>query len=210
MEKEIKELQRQVEDLKSELAAAMRREELLLNPVGGGGKIKQKIRRTKIGRIAMDPNSKLGKVVRSPRTIMRIVRHPGILKEIKNEKNKSSKNGEIDTDTAKPLFVPIKFFLGDYDETRINVVSEGMDKDLISLAIEVANKNNAELRVVSFGKGARQMEYRELVSKKKIPKAKRISFYSSVDQKSKSKIFELEVGKNDVFITRAWKKDGGE
>jgi len=41
---------------------------------------------------------------------------------------------------------------------------------------------------------------------KKVPKVEKISFYSSVDQGLKNKIFELEVGKNDIFVTRAWGK----
>ena len=49
------------------------------------------------------------------------------------------------------------------------------------------------------------MKYKKLVDEKDIPKAKEISFYSSYDQSKKKDIFELEVGNNDVFITRAWK-----
>ena len=91
MKKEMN-LEAQVEALKEELAAAVQRENALLGLDGGANGLKQKIKRTKIGRLAADPNSKIGKVVRLPRTIFRIATHPSIIKDIKNEKNNRTEN----------------------------------------------------------------------------------------------------------------------
>lgn len=209
MEEENLRLKQLVEDLKSELTAAMRREELLTNPMGGAVTLKQKLRVTKLGRMATDPNSKLGKVVRLPRTIYRIVRNPSILKEMRKEGKKCQKMVNVESSDQKnvdemPLFVPIKFFLSSEEKKRLNVVTEKIDEDLMGLVVPMANKNNLELRVVTYGAPAEPNIYSKMVKEKKIPAAKKISFYSSYDQSVKNKIFELEVGKNDIFITRAW------
>lgn len=203
-----KELEQLVKDLESELEAAMRREELLLNPVGGSGKLKQKIKRTKLGRIAADPNSKVGKIVRSPRTIYRLIIHPSIIREMRAEKQKGQESSnDSDRDGNKPIFVPIKFFQNRDINRRVNVVSEKFDTELTAAAVEIANKKDMELRIVTYGEGADPMQYNRAVEKKKLNKAKKISFYSSVDQNLKNKVFELEVGDGDIFITRAWNND---
>lgn len=201
-EDEVKILKRQVESLQNELKASMRREEQLQNPAGGGGSLKQRLKRTAVWRIVADPNSKMGKIARSPRTIYRIARNPNILKE-KMQDEKSQGGGEKE---EKALFVPIKFFFREDDTKRVNLVVDRFnDIELIKMAVELSNKEKAELRVVTCAESSVVMKYKRMVEKGEIPKAKEVSFYSSSDQSKKKDVFELEIGNRDVFITRAWK-----
>jgi hypothetical protein len=84
---------------------------------------------------------------------------------------------------------------------------KGMDLELAKIAIKVANEEDVELRVIVCDKSADPVRFEKMVKEKKLPKAKHISFYSTVDQSLKNKVFELEVGKNECFITRAWKNN---
>ena len=199
---EAESLKKQVEALQNELKASIRREELLQNPTSGGGSLKQKLKRTAVWRIIADPNSKMGKIARSPRTIYRIMKNPNILKEKKQDKQNQG-GGDAE---EKSIFMPVKFFVRDDDKRRVNLVLERFeDVEIMRMAIELANREKAELRVVTCSESSAAMKYKKLVDEKDIPKAKEISFYSSYDQSKKKDIFELEVGNNDVFITRAWK-----
>lgn len=202
MSEDVEKLKREIENLQNELAASMRREELLQNPANGGGTLKQRLKRTATWRIIADPKSKMGKLARSPRTIYRIVKNPNILKEkFQDEQKQGGGNDE-----EKSLLMPIKFYFSEDTKKRVNLVIEKLnDEELLKKAIELANKDGAELRIITYGEGAATMKYKKLVDAKKVPKAKEISFYSSKDQKFKKYVFELEVGKNEIFLTRAWK-----
>ena len=203
-ENETENLKQQIRSLQNELRASMRREELLQNPTSGGGTFSQRLKRTAVWRVIEDPNSKMGKIARSPRTIYRIAKNPNILKE-KMQDKKNQGGGESET---KSLFLPIKFFFRNDDEKRINLVlNKFNDEEIIKEAIELANRDGVEIRIVTCGESSAAMKYKRMVDEKKIPKAKQVSFYSSYDQSKKKDVFELEIGNNDIFITRAWKND---
>ena len=208
MKKEVEELKKEIDSLKSELEASLRREDVLLHRTYGLGYVKQKLKNTSVGRAAANPNSVSGKIIRLPRTAYRIVMHPSIIKDIKNkniEKVEEIKEGELED-----ILVPIKFFIGDDDSCRVNLILPKIEEDMLRLGIEIANKEKLELRVVTYNETANPMFYSKLLKAKKVPKADNISFYSSVDQAKKMNVFELEVGKNDIFLTRAWRDNERE
>ena len=199
MEAEIAKLKETISELEEELLAETQRKETEdggASKSNGRGGLKQKIKESPIGRMAADPNSKAGKIIRLPRTVYRIVLHPTVMKDI------FATHEEVAEE--KPLFVPIEFFVSDYDKTRFNVVMEEFDEKMLKMAAELAKTNKAELRVITCSEEAATMKYKKLVEKGKIPKVDEISFYSTVDQKTKRTVFQLEVGKNDIFLTKAW------
>ena len=135
MDKKVLELEKQISALESELQASMQREELLRNPVGGEGSWKQKLKRTVLWRVVADPNSKLGKIARSPRTVYRIIKNPNIIKEIMADKDKKGGGEE------KPLLTPIKFFTSDDEAERVNLVVEKLDEpEMVKMAVKIANE----------------------------------------------------------------------
>lgn len=198
MEEEIRELKKTINELEEELSAEMQRREVEegASKSNGKGGLKQKIKESPIGKVIADPNSVAGKVLRAPRTIYRIVRHPGVLKDILVVKEEVREEGS--------LFVPIRFYRSDYNGNRVNVVMEKFDPEMMKAAVQMVKKNGGELRVITCSEGVATMKYKRMVEKKEIQKLKEISFYSSFDQQIKRTVFELEVGKNDVFLTKAW------
>ncbi len=204
MERENEELKKEIKNLKSELEASLRREDMLLHRSYGLGYIKQKLKNTSIGKVAANPNSISGKVIRLPRTTYRIITHPAIVKDIRNKKTK--KNDKIYKGELEDILVPIKFFVGVNNPRRVNLVLPKLEEDMLKIGVELANRENLELRVVTYSEGVDPMTYAGLVKEKKIPKAKQISFYSSVDQMKKTDVFELEIGENDIFLMKAWEE----
>jgi hypothetical protein len=201
MEEEIKHLKQENESLRSELEASAYREKLLADPDRNAGFLKRAIKKTALGRMASDPNSKIGKVVRSPRSAIRIMLHPSIIKDIKK------KNNPVESNDIFNAFAPVKFFISEGCDKRINLLVSAIDENYLKMGIQLANDRKLELRVITYGEEAASMKYRELVKKKKIQAAKKISFYSSVDQAVKKDCFMLEVNKDDVFITSLWSVD---
>lgn len=208
MSKEVEELKKQIRDLESELAASMRREELKVAVASGGGslkqKIKNKIKSTRLWRAADDPNDKLGKVIRSPRTIARIITSPSVAREVR-EKNRHIKKSN---QNKKSVFMPIRFFLKEGEIKRINVVLTEIDLDLIKMGILLAEKEGLELRIVATKEKVDSVWYRKMVKDKKIPKFNNVSFYNTTEQNVRAKTFELEVSGSDIFLTKAWTNDG--
>lgn len=204
MEKENAELKKKIESLEDELRASMRREEILLG--GGGDSLKQKLERTKLGQAAKNPNTLTGKILRSPRTVGRIIAHPKVLKDIFGKSKEVSSAGAEKKQTIEDLFAPIEFIKIAGGPKRINLVVKKVEVDLLKEAIDFANKNKYELRVVTWGESAASKTYGDFVKAKKVPKAEKISFYSSIDQNKKSKVFKLEVGEGDIFLTLPWTK----
>lgn len=211
MEKEITELKKKVEHLEDELMASIRREEILTN--GGGDSLKQKLKRTKLGQAAKNPNTFTGKVLRSPRTAYRIVTHPKVLKDIFGKSTEAASAGVDKKEvgpkrekTVEDLFVPVEFIRISDGPKRLNLVVKKMEEEFLKEAIEFANKNNYELRVVTTSESAASKTYSDLVKKKKVSKAENISFYSSIDQSKKNKVYKLEIGEGDIFLTLPWMK----
>ncbi len=191
-----------IADLKSELEASMRREDILLGGHGAGSEIKRVLKNTALGRAAQNPNSKVGKVVRAPRTVYRIIRKPSILKEIYGgvDKGNEKKSEEVSKDLRERI-VPIDYFYGVNNPKRINLVVKELSNEMVKKAVMLANVDGSELRVVTFSESVDPLKFNEIVEKEKLPKLKKISFYSSVDQDIKDKVFKLEIGKNDIFLT---------
>ena len=185
MKDEITQLRKTISELEEELQAEMQRKKVENGESvsNGRGGLKQRIKETPIGKMIADPNSMTGKVIRAPRTAYRIIRHPSVVKNIFITREEIVEQG--------PLFAPIRFYLSDYDKLRFNVVMEKFDVEMMKTAVEISNKKGVELRVITCAEEAATMKYKESVDKKKIPKAKEISFYSTVDQKAKRTIFEL-------------------
>ena len=206
MAEDVKALKQQIEDLKSELMAERQRQGVgvvaskpLLKQ-----RVKEKIKRSILWKIADDPNSKMGKVIRSPRTIFRIVVNPSVIKDIR------ARNGHIKEkkETNKQdIFAPVKFFVGEDTQIRINVVLEGEDLDLVKTGIMLANEKKVELRIITTKERFDSVIYGKMVRAKQIPRANNISFYDAVEQYGKAKMFELEVSRGDIFLTRAWNKN---
>lgn len=206
MAEDIKELKQQIEDLKSELTAEKQRQGIGIVPTKPSltRRIKEKIKRSILWKIADDPNSKIGKLIRSPRTIFRIVTNPSVVSEIRARNGhvkKAKKTGEQD------IFAPIKFFVGEDTQKRINIVLVEEDLELIGMGILLANEEKVEVRIITTKKKFDSVRYREMVKTKKIPKAENVSFYDAVEQNGRLKLFELEVSSGDVFLTRAWNKN---
>lgn len=217
-----KELEQLLKGFEDELVASVSREEKLKEHIlalenenrrlaGQLGAIRF---RSWVRRKIDDPSSKIGKVIRLPRTAYRLVRFSEVRKDVgrktRGEKTDSGENVEINQPVNVPqklAFAPIDFFVGESDERRVNLVMRKMDKDLLRRAIEFANQNKCELRVVTYGESVDPVGYRKMVKGEAMPEAKKISFYSSVDQAEKKNVFKLEIGKNDVFLTNAWRID---
>lgn len=208
MTKEVENLRKRINDLESELAASMRREELRVAVASNGGSLKQKIKnrikRSRLWRVADDPNDKLGKVIRSPRTIARIVTNPSVAKEIWAKNRHIKDDGEKKED----IFMPIKFFFGEDGQKRVNVVLEEIDLELIRMGILLADKVGVPLRIVATKKRIDAVWYRKMIKEKKIMKFDDISFYNTTEQNMKAKTFELEISKDDIFLTKAWNNNG--
>ncbi len=196
---EIKELKKQVEDLKSELEASLRREEVLANTNTG---IKAKIKRTWIYRVASNPKSKVGKIIRLPRTIFRLSKNPSIVEKIREKKEKNEKSKKNDL-----IFVPIRFFFGADNKKKINIIMEEKELELLKIGIELANKEKLEARIVVVKGCFQSTEYREMVKQKVLPRASKISFYNVAEQEVRTTPFELEVSREDIFLTRAWREN---
>ncbi|MBR3172514.1 hypothetical protein IKF21_01170 [Candidatus Saccharibacteria bacterium] len=208
MTKEVEALKKQISDLENELAASMRREELKKIVDSSGGslkqKVKNKIKSTRLWRAADDPNDKLGKIIRSPRTITRIVTNPSVVKEIK-EKNKHVKCGK---NKKNDIFMPIKFFFSEDDRKRINVVLVEIDLEMIKMGILLAKEKNMELRIVATKEKVDTVWYRKMIKDNILPKCSDISFYNTTEQNIRAKTFELEVSRGDIFLTKAWVNNG--
>lgn len=205
MEK-IENLKKQIEDLESELLASMKREEMRVVANGSGSlkqKIKNKIKSTRLWRAADDPNDKLGKVIRSPRTIVRVITNPSVAKEIR-EKNRHIKD---DKKNEERIFMPIRFFFGEGSLRRVNVMLTEIDLELIRMGIVLADKEALELRVVTTKEKIDAVWYRKMIKDKKLPKFNNISFYNAMEQNIRAKVFELEISENDIFLTKAWNYD---
>ena len=211
MEKENEQLKEKIKSLEDELAASIRREEILTN--GGGGSLKQKLMRTKLGQAAKNPNTFTGKILRSPRTAYRIVRHPSVVKDIFGKSPESSVGEDKKSGTAQKrekdledLFAPVEFIRIPDGPRRLNLLVKKMEQELLKETIEFANKNKYELRIITSSEGSASKIYGDLVKNGVVPKANNISFYSSVDQMRKNKVFKLEVGEKDIFLTSPWTK----
>ena len=211
MEKEIEELKKKVKSLEDELMASIRREEILSG--GGGDSLKQKLKRTKLGQAAKNPNTFTGKVLRSPRTAYRIIAHPSVVKdifgkhpELSVDNGDGAKSAQKREPVLEDLYAPIEFIKIADGPKRLNLVVPKIEPAILKEAIEFANKNKYELRVVTYNESSTSKEYSDLVKAKKVSKAENISFYSSVDQKKKIKVFKLEVGEEDLFLTLPWTK----
>ena len=117
----------------------------------------------------------------------------------------------IHTKKEKTLFAPIKFFYSDDRRKRVNLVLNKFDTEKINESILLANAINADLRIITTGETVNPIKYNNFIKNnniKNIPK--NVEFYSSLDQKDKNEPFELEIGKQDLFLTEAWGKRDGE
>ena len=203
LQKENALLREQVDALKSELEASICREELAKKPTGGGATLKLKIKKTKFGRILMDPSSKLGKLFRLPRTIYRLIRHPGIIKELYREKTKKNSAVNEMALSEKHKFAPIRFFESETNEKRVNLVVEKLDSDLLEYAIILANSEKCGLRIITCSESVDPLKYKTLVKRKGIEGPQNVEFYSSYDQNERNRVFELEIGDKDIFVSVA-------
>ena len=106
MKKKLSKTEEYIKALEEELEASMLREEKLIKDgVKTSQFIKRKAQSTKLYALAKDPDSKIGKVIRSPRTIYRLIRHR---KEISQKKTQQEKLVEI---THEHLLEPWKMSL---------------------------------------------------------------------------------------------------
>ncbi len=205
MKENEKELKQTILSLEEELRASMAREELLKEQMEMPKK--ESWIRGKIN----DPGSKFGKVVRLPRTVYRIVRYPEVRRELRGEaplvSEKADENNENSRETIEDKElepVPVKFFHSEDNTFRVNLIVREMQKDALKKAIEFANLNNCELRVVTYGEKSGVCKYRKFKKEKNFPIAEKISFYSSIEQDKRRNPFELEIGRNEMFLMDEW------
>ena len=199
-------LQQVIESLESELKASLERERKLEEQAKTAKKESWFMSKVH------DPGSRLGKVVRLPRTVYRVVRYPEVRQELRGETSKKNERKEgSGVEDNTPRFASLKFFYGEDTTPRVNLVVRRIEKELLKKAIELANSGDGcELRVVTYGEKAGVMKYREFKNEKGFPTAKKISFYSTVDQAKRDNPFELEMGKNDLFLMDEWGINEGE
>lgn len=203
MKEDVKELEQAVASLEEELKASLAREEALEEHMRAPKK--ELWLRAKVN----DPGSKVGKVIRLPRTIYRIVRYPDVRRSMRGEEPVASeKKEDVEVKDEGVKFAPVKFFHGNDSLMRVNLVVREVREEMLKRAIEFANQNKCELRVVTYGEKNAVLRYRKMKAKKGFPAAEKISFYSSVDQAKRNNPFELEIGKNDMFLADEWGTDG--
>lgn len=214
-----KDLEQLLSGFEDELVASVSREEALKEHVAALERENRRLAeqlgsirvRSWVRRKVNDPKSKIGKVIRLPRTAYRLVRYSEVRKDVKrrtgNESGESNEMIQPADAPQKVSLVPIDFFVSSNDDYRVNLVVKNIEKDLFKKAIDFANKNKYELRVVTYGESVDPVRYRKMVKNNEIPEAKKISFYSSVDQVEKENPFKLEIGKNDIFLTDTWRID---
>lgn len=217
-----KELEELLKGFEDELVAAVSREEAMREHISALEKENRRLAE-QLGSIRIrswvrkkidDPKSKIGKMMRLPRTAYRVIRYSEVRRDIsrKSRGEDYAERSESEVmapanETKKLAFSPIDFFVSSSDVKRVNLVVRKLEKSLLKQAIEFANCNDYELRVVAYGESVEPVEYRKWVKKSEVPEAKKISFYSSVDQAEKEIPFKLEIGKNDIFLTNTWRVD---
>lgn len=197
------ELLERIKDLESELEASICRENNLLNKTSNTTGVIDRIKRSKIGKIALSPTSVAGKIVRFPRSVLRIIRHPSIVKDIYNKSDKMNRREK----NNRAMLSSLETMKGYNLDGRVNVIVASLDGlgaedyDVIKFALDYAKKYGIILRIVSLS-GENQVEDFKLLSKRnQWPLYDKIEFYSSKSQKRKGeKKMKLEVGPNDVFF----------
>lgn len=111
--------------LKSELIASMRREELLSSDLKFSTYLKRRIKKSKLYNIAK-PNTLFGKIIRLPRTFLRVAKNPTVIKEISKKKEL-----KIDPISLEPWNLSL--------QDRINIFKKAK-KDNKKIAIYYAEK----------------------------------------------------------------------
>lgn len=204
--KQIEMLNVRIAALEEELKASMYREELMEK------KTKRVKKESWLRNRINDESSKVGKVVRAPRTFYRLVSNPDVREDFRN-KRKGITSGEgvdkkIDIQEERPLkFAPLCFFYTENKDFRVNLVLDKFEKEDLKRAIDFSNRNKCALRIITYGIKDPQIEYKAIAKKFKLPAIDEISFYDATGQAKRSNPFRLEVGENDVFLTRAWQGD---
>jgi len=190
------ELEAQIESLKSELVAYKEREERGALSAQEG-EIKRFLKGITFYKHAKNANSPLGKIIRLPRTVLRTAKNPSTLGYKKTNSHENNR-----------LFYPIEFYMGGYDEPRVNLILENYDEEMIAQAFELANQTKSELRIVLTNNDIDLKKIKAIINEKNLKKPSLLTFYSSKKQKeSGRKVFKLEIGKQDIFITKAWSKN---
>ncbi len=201
------EYERRIKDLESELDASIRREELLTNP-GKLGSLKTAVKRTKLGRIAANPSSRLGKIVRAPRTVVRIIRHPSLIQDIKKRKQSTPPAPKLESANLPPaITIPINYLAIDNSQTRVNFVISSLDTlddariSTLKHTLSLADSLHAKLRIIFCSVASDPTGFQKYLTKHHLKTNADLEFYSSLDQAKKGeKQYLLEVGPNDLFI----------
>lgn len=206
-EDEIKALKQRIKDLESELEVSLAREEIK----DGGGPLKRALLRTSIGKIAADPTSTIGKALRFPRTCLRIVAYPHLIKEI-HQKGKKKKSTSAPTEISYASFSPFGPFEivnTKSDSPRVNLVISSLgtlaDGDITTLkkALSLAKELSAKLRLILLADTVDPVAFNKFLLNNKVPKPDvDLEFYSLPDQAQKGdKKYALEVGDSETFIS---------
>lgn len=199
------ELEQRIKDLESELEVSLAREEIK----SGGGPIKRALLRTSIGKVAADPTSTIGKALRFPRTCLRIIAYPHLIKEIRQKYSKPNSGASAKVSYSRfSLLSPFDIVRTKSNEPRINIligkIEESNETDLrtIKSAIDLSGALAAELRIIFLISPSDPITFTKYLSSHKIEhKNLKLNFYSlpNQDKKGKKK-YALEVGDSEVFI----------
>ena len=207
-EENTEQLKQRIKDLEGELEASLAREDIK----AGGGPLKRALLRTSIGKIAADPTSTIGKALRFPRTCLRIVAYPHLIKEIrqKNKKNKKSSAtvpAEIGYASYSP-FAAFEIVRVKTDSPRVNVALDSLtsldktETEALKTSLELAKTLSAKFRLILLNDPVDPIAFNKILESNKISKkALSLEFYSLPEQNTKGdKKYALEVGDSEIFI----------
>lgn len=184
---EEKKLQTHIQQLESELAASIAREEAL----------RSSKKSSRFIAMIKNPDSKLGKLFRLPRTLFRLATNKNLRAELR-QKNISS------SPSINPSVLPfsIDFFVNSSARPRINLILNSLEKTPIKNSIALAMASSCELRVIFTAQSNNPKLFLDYLKKEKLENDINISFYSSFDESIRGDgKFRLEVSDDDIFIS---------
>ena len=208
-----KEYQPTIDDLKSELAASMEREEQLRKEKASLVAELETLPKTidpYIVRLYHNPNSMIGFILRLPRSCYRVIRHPSKLKEVFTRRlqiTTATEGKSAEKKQEGSLFAPIQFFTTDSCEPRLNLIIPTLDSELLPSAIRIANHEKLSLRIVLTSESADPQLLNHIMRKKNLERPQKLLLYSSLDESEQTKTFRLEIGKQETILTTPWSED---
>ena len=142
-----------------------------------------------------------------------------LLEEEANKKSENTASPKEVEHTVKSYFheqfphlAPIGSFKLPSKKLRLNLVLNTLDRSCffgdiahsIALAVLFANKFKISLRIITRCSQNNPKDFTALLNLLKIPKPKKLEFYSDFDCKFDKNGFKLDVSENDIFLCTSW------